>query len=144
MTEIFFYHLEQSTALQVLPSLLEKTRSKGWKALVKCADRSALEQVDEALWTYRDESFLPHGSSGCDEPIFLSLDNDSVNGAEALFLMPGVGMPADSLRQFERCVMLFGHDEAAAARESWTGFKADGFDVTYWKQGPDGRWAKAA
>lgn len=144
MTEIFFYHLERSTADQVLPNLLEKTRAKGWRALVKCADQPSLDAVDEALWTYREESFLPHGTSGADEPILLTLEDERVNGAQAAFLMPGTQMETDSLRAFERCVLLFGHEDAPAARQAWRAFKDEGFAVTYWKQAPDGRWEKAA
>ena len=144
MTEIFFYHLERSTAPQVLPSLLEKTRAKGWRAHVKCVDRPSLEALDDALWSYRDESFLAHGSSGPEEPIFLSLTDEKINKAEAAFLMPGTSMDPEQLRAFERCVLLFGHDDAPAARQSWTALKDEGFAVTYWKQAPDGRWEKAA
>ena len=37
--EIWFYHLERSTLDQVLPGLLEKTRERGWRALVRAEGR---------------------------------------------------------------------------------------------------------
>ena len=37
--EIWFYHLERSTLDQVLPTLLEKTLERGWRALIKSALR---------------------------------------------------------------------------------------------------------
>ncbi|NNU17319.1 DNA polymerase III subunit chi [Parvularcula sp. ZS-1/3] len=144
MTEVFFYHLESSSPTGVLPSLLEKTLKRGWKALVKLPDREALDAMDEALWTYRDESFLPHGTSGAAEPVLLTLGDEAENGAEALFLAPGSEMSAAEMKRFERCVLLFGHDEAPRARDAWKSYKDEGFAVTYWKQGPDGRWEKAA
>ncbi|MEM9809689.1 MAG: DNA polymerase III subunit chi [Pseudomonadota bacterium] len=144
MTEVFFYHLERSAPEQVLPSLLEKTLKRGWRALVKLADRPAMEAMDEALWTYRDDSFLPHGTEGDDQPILLSLEDVAKNKAEAAFLSPGVEMGLKAMRAFERCVLLFTPIEAPAAREQWKALKAEGFDVTYWRQTLDGRWEKAS
>lgn len=143
MTEVFFYHLERSPVEAVLPSLLEKTLKRGWRALVKLPDRAAVEAMDEALWTYRDESFLPHGTSGAEHPVLLSVEAAAENGANALFLTPGAEIDEDSMRRFERCVLLFTPDGAPAARERWRVFQASGFEVTYWRQAPDGRWQKA-
>ena len=44
--EIWFYHLERSTLDQVLPGLLEKTRERGWRALVRAADERLLEDIE--------------------------------------------------------------------------------------------------
>ena len=64
-TEYWFYHLEASTLEGVLPNLLEKTRDRGWRSLV-VLDAARVGDIDDHLWTYRDESFLPHGRD--DEP----------------------------------------------------------------------------
>ncbi|MFT4252489.1 MAG: DNA polymerase III subunit chi, partial [Caulobacter sp.] len=65
--EIWFYHLERSSAEQVLPELLEKTLGRGWKALVRGGDPMRLNALDAHLWTFRDDSFLPHGLA--EEPL---------------------------------------------------------------------------
>ncbi|MCQ8185416.1 DNA polymerase III subunit chi [Parvularcula maris] len=143
MTEIFFYQLERSRLEEALPSLLEKTLAKGWRALVKADTPEALEALDEALWTYRDESFLPHGTSGAEEPVLLSLSDEAPNGAAAAFLTPGTEMDAEAMKGFERCVLLFDQAGTADARERWKALKAEGFDVTYWRQDARGRWEKA-
>jgi len=45
--EYWFYHLEASTIEGVLPGLLEKTRQKGWRALVKLpvSDMTGVERA---------------------------------------------------------------------------------------------------
>jgi len=63
--DYWFYHLEASTLEGVLPGLLEKTLAKGWRALVKLPE-AKLEQLDNFLWTFREDAFLPHGRE--DEP----------------------------------------------------------------------------
>mgnify|MGYP006266351385 CR=1 FL=1 len=143
MTEVFFYHLERSAPEEVLPSLLEKTLARGWRALVKLGSREELDAVDELLWSYRDDSFLPHGESGPDHPVLLGLTDTAENGAEAAFLMPGVTMPPQAMRGFSRCVLMFRPGGADGARAQWRILREEGFDVTYWRQEPDGRWAKA-
>lgn len=143
MTEVFFYHLERSTPESVLPSLLEKTLARGWRALVKVPDAEAMQALDEALWTYRDESFLPHGTEGEEQPILLSLGDAPQNGAQAAFLAPGATMTPDAMRGYERCVLLFLPQGAEAARAQWRILKDEGFTVTYWKQTLEGRWEKA-
>ena len=143
MTEVFFYHLEGSGPRDVLPSLLEKTLQRGWRALVKCPDRETLEAMDEALWTYRDESFLPHGTDGAEHPVLLGLSDEPENGAEAAFLTPGAAMTPDAMRRFARCVLLFTPEGAEAARAQWRILREEGFAVTYWKQNLEGRWERA-
>lgn len=55
--DVFFYHLEQQTLDRVLPSLLEKTLARGWRAVVQVGNEERLEALDQALWTYTDDSF---------------------------------------------------------------------------------------
>lgn len=147
--EIWFYHLERSSLDQVLPELLEKTLQRGWKALVRTSQPERIEHLDGFLWSWRDDSFLPHGTA--DEPmaerqpVLLTTGLDNPNGAQALFLIDGA--EAGDLTPHERCIILFdGRDEAAltAARKSWKQFKKDERSVSYWKQGAERGWEKQA
>lgn len=147
--EIWFYHLERSTLDQVLPGLLEKTRERGWRALVRAADERRLEDIDERLWTYRDDSFLAHGRASEPEParqpILLTQGTENPNGAQALFIVDDAEL--GDTKGFDRCFIIFdGRDEAAvaAARVRWKALKDGGANLAYWKQSPEGRWEKAA
>ena len=145
--EVWFYHLERSSLDQVLPDLLEKTLARGWRALIRATSSERVEQLDSLLWTFRDDSFLPHGVDGeplADrQPILVTGRVENPNSASALFLVDGA--EAGDLSDFERCVLIFdGGDEAAvrAARESWGRLKKEGRPVTYWRQGEAGGWRK--
>ena len=61
MTEILFYHLQRQPLEKVLPSLLEKSLERGWQAAIQAVSEERLQALDDGLWTYADESFLPHG-----------------------------------------------------------------------------------
>ncbi|MEO1135643.1 MAG: DNA polymerase III subunit chi [Pseudomonadota bacterium] len=145
MTDVLFYHLERGALEDVLPGLLEKTLARGWRAVVRAGSRARVEALDGYLWTYRDESFLPHGAAGdgADQPIWLTHGEDAPNSADVLFLTDGVVTSADAIGEFTRCVTIFdGRDDEAlqGARAFWKDAKAAGHDATYWKQSPQGRW----
>jgi DNA polymerase-3 subunit chi len=116
--EIWFYHLERSTLDQVLPGLLEKTRERGWRALVRASDPHRLDQIDERLWTWRDESFLAHGRASEPhaerQPIVLTETAENPNGAQALFIVDDVEL--GDTEGYARCFIIFdGRDEASLA-----------------------------
>lgn len=147
--EIWFYHLERSTLDQVLPGLLEKTRERGWRALVRASDAGLLHDIDERLWTYRDESFLAHGRASDPhaerQPILLTESTENPNAAQALFIVDGAEL--GDTESMERCFIIFdGRDETSlqGARARWKTLKDGGANLAYWKQSPEGRWEKAA
>ncbi len=149
MTEVLFYHLERGRVEDVLPGLLEKTLERGWRAVVRAASRERVDALNAHLWTYRDESFLPHGAAGdgAEQPIWLTDTDERPNSADVLFLTEQVEIAADAAGAFTRCVKIFdGRDDEAlaAARAFWKDAKAAGHDVAYWKQSPEGRWEKQA
>jgi DNA polymerase-3 subunit chi len=146
--EVWFYHLERTALDQALPELLEKTLAKGWRALVRTPLSERVEHLDGWLWSFRDDSFLPHGVAGegreADQPVLLTTGEDAPNGAKALFLLDGAD--PGSLEAYERCLILFdGRDDAAvaAARARWKDLKGQGLPIAYWKQGERG-WEKTA
>ncbi|MEQ1930040.1 MAG: DNA polymerase III subunit chi [Parvularculaceae bacterium] len=152
MPEILFYHLERASLESVLPGLLEKTLERGWKAAVRASSRERVEALDGLLWTYRDDSFLPHGAGGdaalaLRQPIFLTDGTDTPNGADVLFLVDGAAAEIAEIGEFVRGGTIFdGGDEAAVAgaRAFWKSARDAGLDATYWKQADSGRWEKQA
>lgn len=144
--EVWFYHLERSSLDQVLPELLEKTLARGWRAVVRTPSPGLGDRLDQWLWAYRDDSFLPHGLASepgaARQPIVLTTGHDNPNQAQALFLVDGA--EPEALDGYERCLVLFdGADEAALARARghWKQVKATGAQASYWKQMARG-WEK--
>ena len=146
-TELWFYHLRQRPLEAALPLLLEKTIERGWKAVVRVDSPERLKALDDALWTYRDDSFLPHGTreDGRPEsqPIFLTTDEDRPNEADVLFLADAA--PITAAEAYRRVVLLFdGEDEEQllAARGAWKRAREAGQEAAYWQQDEGGRWVK--
>jgi DNA polymerase III subunit chi len=126
--EFWFYHLERSELEAALPPLIEKCLAKGWRALIRSGAEARLDVLDAALWTFRDDSFVPHGREEAGaQPAFLTSAAGNPNGAQALFLVDGAAPGV--VDGFERVSLMFdGRDAAAlaAARQTWKDAKAAG------------------
>ncbi|HKD24288.1 MAG TPA: DNA polymerase III subunit chi [Rhizomicrobium sp.] len=154
MSEVLFYHLERRTLDDVLPGLVEKTLERKWRALIRAESADRAGAIDALLWTYDDQSFLPHAQLGDgearDQPVLITTEDGNPNGAELLFLVGGADAPdwaGATAKAYARIVLLFdGRDPQALtiARGAWKEAKGAGHDVTYWKETPSGKWEKQA
>jgi DNA polymerase III subunit chi len=149
MTEVLFYHLEQQPLERVLPTLVERTLARGWRAVVQAGSEERVEALDTLLWTYAEESFLPHGTkrdgNAAQQPVYLTTDEANPNAANVRFMVDGADMSAHT--DYDRIVFMFdGRDDSAVAqaRAQWKAAKGAGCEVTYWQQSPEGRWEKKA
>jgi DNA polymerase-3 subunit chi len=150
VTELRFYHLLDQRLERVLPQLLEISLDRGWRVVVQAASEERIEALDAHLWTYRDDSFLPHGTArnadAVDQPVLLTIDEGNINDANVRFLIDGAPIPEDASR-YDRLVLIFDgtdDDAVARAREQWAQAKAQGYDASYWQPDDSGRWVQKA
>jgi DNA polymerase-3 subunit chi len=150
MTEVRFYHLIDQRLERVLPQLLEVSLQRGWRVVVQAASEERIEALDAHLWTYRDDSFLPHGTSrgpdAAEQPVLLTAGEGNANNANVRFLIDGVPIPDDAAH-YDRLVLIFdGNDDdlVARAREQWSQAKAQGHETSYWQPDDSGRWVQKA
>jgi DNA polymerase III subunit chi len=153
MTEIRFYHLQRMKLEAALPKLLEEALKENIRVVVEAPSREAIEALDERLWTYSDESFLPHGlASGDDpqsQPIVLVDDDSNPNGAAWRILVNGARLLPAIKAAGERpplaLILLFDGadaDSRAAAREQWRETTAAGHVPSYWREDDFGAWRR--
>lgn len=152
MTEVRFYHLQRARLEEVLPVILERCHQRQERVLVLAGSNERVEALAALLWTYKPDSFLPHGTTRDGEaerqPIFLTTAGDeggNPNAAPVLILSDGARHAR--IGDFRLVCELFdGHDEAAvaAAREHWKSCKAAGHAVVYFQQGETGKWQETA
>src|SRR5256885_17091732 len=100
MTEVLFYHLQNMSLENVLPPMLEKSLERGWRVVVQSPSQERTEALDAHLWTYSDDSFLPHAtaraSDAQDQPIILSAEEGNPNRANVRFLIDNATLPTDT------------------------------------------------
>ncbi len=62
-----FYLLAGSDAKEaslIVCRLLEKAYLRGHRVFVYCSNQQEAEELDELLWTFKDNSFIPHNLQG--------------------------------------------------------------------------------
>ena len=154
MTETLFYQLDRRALDDVLPGLIEKTLERGWKALIRVDSSERADAIDNLLWTYSEQTFLPHAQAGDGnpkrQPVLITVERDNPNDANVLFLIGSAEPPswgAAETKSLTRIVLMFdGHDSDALgqARTAWQAAKSAGHDVTYWKESASGKFEKQA
>lgn len=149
MSEIYFYHLQNQPLEKVLPQLIEKCLARGWRCVVQTQSDERVQALDQHLWTWRDDSFLPHGTdkeaNASEQPVLLTTSESNANTAHVRFFVEGAN--SEDLKGYERAIHLFdGNDPDAvdSARAQWKSAQAAGHLVTYWQQDEAGRWQQKA
>ena len=150
MAEVLFYHLTRDPLERTLPDLLERSVARGWRAIVRAGSEAQVNTLDRLLWTYRDDSFLAHGTPAMGQdaaqPILLTTQAGNPNGAAVLMLVEGARIDCDEARAFDRTCLIFNGNEAQAledARADWRKVTEAGLPAKYWAQ-DDGRWVEKA
>lgn len=139
------YQLSRDTPESFWPKFLEKCVEKGEKAQLWSSHTDTLISWDKKLWTYRPDSFLPHGMDDPEQqPILLS---SSLTHAETHPLLCLLELPQNFQELFNTG---YTHIIGAFPSESphCLAFQvflknlneASSFDL--WKQSFDGRWTK--
>jgi DNA polymerase-3 subunit chi len=148
--EVWFYHLTSTSLEASLPELVERSLARGWRVVLRCGSEPGMAALDEMLWTYREETFLPHGTAAAGhaarQPVYLTLGEEIPNGAEALVLVDGARGTLAEMARFERTCLIFdGRDDRAveSARADWRAVTAAALPAKYWTQ-EQGRWVQKA
>ncbi len=155
MPEVWFYHLVRQPLDKVLPALLEKAAARGLRIVVQCSAPERVDALDAALWTYREDSFLPHGTARDGDaelqPVYLTTGDENPNGATMRIFADGAraddAVASGFADDYERLILMFdGNDEEALsdARAQWKFFKEADYTLSYWQQNENGGWEKKA
>jgi DNA polymerase-3 subunit chi len=70
MTRIDFYILpdaEEAARLHFACRLIDKARQHGLRVFVAVRDKDQAQEIDQQLWTFRPESFIPHAIQAEDQ-----------------------------------------------------------------------------
>ena len=155
MPEVRFYHLTRHSLDEALPRLLEMSLARSWRVAVQTGDAARLKALDDHLWAYDPEKFLPHGTKADGEPetqpIYLTAEDDNPNEADVRFFVHGAAVApllADpALAPKQRAVVMFdGADpgELGLARAQWKALREAGHALLYLQESEDGKWEEKA
>lgn len=113
--------------------LLEKAYSKGHQVFAFCDNQKDAEKLDELLWTFKEESFIPHNLQGegpePPPPIQIGYGLEP-RGFHDILLNLSSNIPSFHHR-FKRIMEVVSHDENAKtiSREHYKTYRAKGYEL---------------
>jgi DNA polymerase-3 subunit chi len=146
--QVSFYHLTRTPLEKALPKLLEKVLQKEGRAVVLTLP-DKVKALNDSLWTFRPDGFLPHGTldddgDPMDHPLWLTATLENPNKSQYLVVDGAAEFPLES--GFSHCLYLFDShqgDQLDKARAVWrTLSKEAQHTLQYWKQDLKGAWVK--
>lgn len=134
MTRIDFYQLnpERTSYDRVICQLCQKAYENGQLTLLLTQNPQQSEHLDNRLWTYTDDSFLPHdrGETGdLITPILIN-DNPDPDGERQLLINLCATVPS-YFAQFERVIELVTEENKTQARAHYSYYKERGYPLKH-------------
>ena len=132
MTKVDFYILNQDAeaARHYACRLTEKAYRSGREVYIHCENVDAAEALNQLLWTFRDESFIPHSCHpGDNNPVLVGCGEYAGEHCDVL-INTAPEMPAFFSR-FQRLAEIVSQDEASllASRQRYSFYKNRGYPL---------------
>lgn len=124
---------EQHGCAIVACRLLEKAYLKGHRAFVFCNTQQEAEHLDELLWTFKEDSFIPHHLQGegpePPPPIQIGWQSEPRGFNDILFNLSST-IPS-FYQKFRRIIEIVSNDpqEKEQSREHYKQYKAQGYEL---------------
>ena len=134
MTRIDFYQLDPSRHRyeQVVCQLCQKAYEAAQLTLLLTESIQQSQLLDQRLWTFSDESFLPHDceeAEGFKTPILIH-DQPQPDGDRQLLINLSNSVPP-YFAQFERVIELVTEQNKAQARANYSYYKERGYPLNH-------------
>ncbi len=135
--EITFYVLADQAPEKRLSTacrIIEKAFQQKHSIYVHAANQAEAEQLDELLWTFKAESFIPHHLVGDGPtpppPVRIGWQEIPPEASDLLINLHAAA--PEQPKRFRRIVEIVGGDEAMreAARQHWRQYKQQGYPVS--------------
>ncbi len=128
MTRVTFYDLPPADRLPFIARMAEAAHERGKRMLIHCGDPAVAEEIDEHLWVYRDETFLPHEIARPGEPlhdpevgvVITTAEQDPIS-AEVLLLEAATSI--EFARRYAAVIEIVDHRQPERLAESRVRFR---------------------
>jgi DNA polymerase-3 subunit chi len=136
MPRIDFYIIEenqQTARMQLVCRLIEKAHKNRHRIYVHTENQAEAHQLDELLWTYREDSFLPHNlyGDGPEPAPPIQIGFDAVPEKHRDILINLSKNVPEFYPQFSRILEIVSNeaDIQACSREHYRHYRAQGHNI---------------
>ena len=111
MENILFYVINHGHRERIVCQIAEKAVAQGHRVHIRVPDMEAAQSIDTQLWTFRDQSFLPHCVGESPSPLVRITIHDEWMPEERDVLINLAEDIADGYETFERVAEVVGPDD---------------------------------
>ena len=137
MTEVIFVETSANRMEFRACQIAEENYARGRRLQIIAADQEQAERLDHLLWTFKPDTFIPHGlwAGSPDEPaqpVVITPRKEAVEGMDSLLMM-GYG-EVDLVSQFSQAfhlVVVDNQERLDGSRGYWTLLKDAGFSLRH-------------
>ena len=136
-TNVLFHHfesIERKDFLIYVCKLIEKGYKQNINPIfIKTDTQKQAEEIDKILWTFRQESYIPHTlvdqDSNNTQPVQIGWIDNEIEDAEAIINLSD-GMPdiSNHLKKIHEIIENI-DEKKDKARERWKKYKSIGFNI---------------
>ena len=140
MTEVIFVEVTASRMEMRACEIAEHTYAHGDRLQIIAIDEEQAARLDDLLWTYKPDNFVPHGlwrsiEKESDQPVVITTRKEPVPGIASLLTMDYC--PVEIVQQFVKVihvVVVDNQERLEASRRYWTLLKDAGFSLRHQKR----------
>jgi len=136
MTEVIFVEATVSRMEMRACEIAEDHYAQGSKLQIIAVDQEQAERLDDLLWTFKPDSFVPHGlwvgsPDEPDQPVVITTRKEQVPGMDSLLMMGYCEV--DLVSRFSQAFHLVVDNEERLdnSRRYWTLLKDAGFSLRH-------------
>ena len=140
MTQILFVEVTASRMEMRACEIAARIYAQGDRLQIIAIDEEQAVRLDDLLWTYKPDNFVPHGLwKGMDndsaQPVVITTQKEQVPGIASLLTMDYC--PVEMVQQFSEVihvVVVDNQERLEASRRYWTLLKDAGFSLKHQKR----------
>jgi len=145
----YFYNSSQRDIVADISLLTENLYKDRNRILVYCKDEETVKIIDDFLWAYKEDKFIPHSKDKNEQssvyPILISTEIDGAYKHNILLALNGVLIEEKDWQKFNKVYYFFDdqeNKEKENARLMWKSFSALKVVCKYWVS-KENKWVLA-
>ncbi len=139
LEKAYFYNSSHRNVVADISWLIEKLYKERNSILICCKDQETVEVIDDFLWRYKEDGFIPHSIENKEQssiyPVLITTAIDDKHKHTVLLALSGVLIEEKDWRKFTRAYYFFDDQEYIEkenARSMWRSFSSLGIVCKYW------------
>ena len=139
LEKVYFYNSSERDIVSDICVLTEKLFLKNDSIVIFCTDQETVAVVDDFLWAYKEDGFIPHSIKNNEKPsihpILITTRIDEGCEHDILLVLNGVLIKEKDWQKFAKIYYFFDDQdniEKENARSMWKSFSSLDAECKYW------------